>query len=130
MVDAGSTRFDDDALLWRRVPPDRLIYQEPIEAQGDAFRTKGTEDGVSVGIAEFFISKGQGPEALLELEPLADETWGVLEITVGELRAEEGLDVEVDGDDESHALIKPPPGRKPARRLSKSAPWAHYPRFP
>lgn len=100
-----------------------------VEAKGSAFRTKATEDGVSVGVARAFEEAGMGPLALLNLEPSASDAWGVLETTVGEVRAL-GLDAEVDPSDALHALIKPPPSGGKSRKLSKTARWVILPPGP
>lgn len=126
------TPLGDDAVLWTR-PPNRLKYPEQgrdtIGAQGSSFRGRSGEDGVSVTIASYFTDGGLGPLDMLNLGS-GDESWGVLEITAGEVRALEGFDVELDEADQSHALIKPCPGPSPSKKLTQVARWAHYPRFP
>lgn len=126
----GAGELAADALLWRRLPPAEQLPPGPgqphIVPKGSAFRTKGTEDGVSVSLASAFIAKGLGPQDLLDLEPTADATWGVIEITVAEAIALD-LTVELDQFDETHALIKPPPASGKSRKLSKAARWAQYP---
>lgn len=133
MGDAEGVQLADSVVLWRRVPPNEQIPPESpgdaVNPKGSAFRTKGTEDGVSVGLAAAFAAAQKGPRDLLALAD-ADETWGVLEITVGEIRAN-GLDVEVDPKDPFHALIKPPPSGGKSRHLSKNvARWILKPRGP
>lgn len=117
-------------MIWRRVPPAEQLPPDPVTGEivpkGSAFRTKGTEDGVSIGVAAQYLAGGLGPEAMLAPEG-CDQTWGVLEITVREVRAV-GLEVGLDPDDTGHGLVFPPPPSGKSRRLSKSARWALHPR--
>lgn len=123
-------RLPDEAVIWRRVPPAEQLPPDSttgeITPKGSAFRTKGTDDGVSIGVAAQYLAAGLGPEAMLEPDE-CDESWGVLEISVREVRAE-GLEVGLDPDDHSHGLVIPPPPGAKARRISKSARWALHPR--
>lgn len=131
MGDGGA--LPDGEILWRRVPRAEQLPPDEgrpaIVPKGSAFRTKGTEDGVSVGLASAFRADEKGPEAMLD-RPECDATWGVLETTAGEVRAIEGLDVIVDPEDVSHGLIIPPPSSGKARKISKGARWAVYPQWP
>ena len=132
MADAD-TDLPNETRLWRRVPPAEQLPPAgdgfPIEPMGSAFRTKSTEDGVSVGVGEYFAARGEGPEAMLAVEG-CDNTWGVLEVTVGQLR-DCGFEVEVDETDPGHALIKPPPSRGMSRKISKQlATWVVLPQWP
>jgi hypothetical protein len=133
--DRGAEGLPDETRLWRRVPPSEWIppegEQTEIVPKGSAFRTKGSEDGVSVGIASCFEGRGEGPEALLALADGSDRTWGVLEVTVGQIREMEGLDVIPDDSDAFHALIVPPPSGGRARAISKRlATWVLTPQWP
>ena len=129
----GYGRLNDDTRLWRRVPGDRWSLPEEgageivPEPQGNAFRAKGGDDGVSVGLAAVFEARGEGPDDFVA-EGQGDATWGVLEITVGQVR-ELGFDVEQDEVD--HALITPLPSGKKSRRMAKElATWIKSPRWP
>ena len=127
------TGLPSEARLWRRVPPAEQLPPVgdglPMEPKGSAFRTKGTEDGVSVGVGEYFAARGEGPEAMLAVDG-CDSTWGVLEVTVGQVR-DIGFEVEVDETDPGHALIKPPPSSGKSRKISKQlAVWVVPPQWP
>lgn len=96
---------------------------------GDAFRTKGSEDGVSVDVAAIHLGNGHDPSVMLdEVDAAERHMWGVLEVTVSEVEAEDLAAVldEVEGNP-AHALITPPPSRHKSRRLSKGARWALEP---
>ena len=82
--------IDDDEVLWRRVPGDRKKAHPPENPTSwkpfsDNFRGRKHDDGVSVDRAS--LHHPRGPAWLLAQEPLADETWGVLAISVADVRA-------------------------------------------
>lgn len=116
----------DDAVLWRRVPPNRRKLTDGSDAvlpQGSAFRAGADDDGVSVGIASDFQALGKGPEAMLEGE-LYDDQWGVLAVTAGDVR-EAGMDVYPDSQD--HALLLPKPSSGGSSKLTKRSAWVVEP---
>jgi hypothetical protein len=121
--------LDVDEVLWRRVPPGRLkLSGSPpsVDPTGDAFRVKGTDDGVSVERKYIHGLNGRGPEVMLE-DDSCNELWGVLEIAVAVCRSL-GFDVIADrGPTDPHALIVPPPSSGKSKRLTQNAKWVIRP---
>lgn len=129
----GYGELPDETRLWRRVPRNRCIPPEEgseetdPQPQGNAFKAKSDDNGVSVGVAAAFEARGDGPDDFIA-EGHGDATWGVLEITVGQVR---GLGFEVEQDGEDHALITPLLNASSSRKLSKDlAIWIKPPRWP
>jgi hypothetical protein len=122
----SSANLSDDAILWRRVPPDRCKLAEgatdKVVPQSNAFRSRSDEEGVSVGIAAAFQELGKGPEAMLEGDRF-DDRWGVLAITVGEVR-DIGLEVATDSSD--HALL-PKTNVGKSTKLTRASRWVIEP---
>lgn len=130
--------IDDDEVLWRRVPGDRKKPYPPEnptswKPHSDNFRGKRNAAGVSVDRA--ILHFPHGPDRILAMEPLADETWGVLSISAGDVRAV-GHDVIPDPIDEpgftnpAHALIVPLPNSSASGKMVKRSTWALPPAGP
>lgn len=120
-------QLSHDEILWRRVPPNRLKWGNDdsprVLPQSNAFRARGTDDGVSVDRASLHRAAGRGPGTLLAA-PECDERWGVLETTVA-ICAKLGFDViedPIDGN-KAHALIVPLPTSGKSKKLTESASW-------
>jgi hypothetical protein len=133
-VDDSLRRVPDDAILWRRVPPDRIHQTENWpRPQGNAFRARSDEEGVSVHVAECYLRRDLDPRRILESEDVKTDPrhWGVLAIAASVCREAEGLEVvfvSEDGDEfDAHAEIRPKPPTKKSSRLTKAAHWVHEP---
>jgi hypothetical protein len=109
------------------MPPTNDSGQDGPCPKGNAYKTGEGDDGTSVGLAEAIESKGGGPDSLVAECEDGDNSWGVLEISVGQIR-ELGFEVVQDG--EAHALIKPPPSGGQSRKLTKASKWVQRPRWP